>query len=180
MEDFMNQQTFFVNKAARINITQVQGDLDVQVWKEQSISVETDGTMGGMQQEGDTLTIIDCDSDLKLTVPEDAAIKAEHVAGDAEIEGIRRVELDNVAGDVTLRDISGDAELENVGEAIELTNLGGDLEVTNTPALRVRHGVGGDASLKNVAFVEIETVGGDLSLAGAETATVSTVGGDLD
>jgi len=38
-----------------------------------------------------------------------------------------------------------DAELENVGEAIELTNLGGDLQVTNSPALRVRHSVGGDA-----------------------------------
>ena len=176
----MNQQTFTVGIAPRVIITQVQGDLSVHVWKEQAISVETDGTVGGFEQEGNTLTIIDCDSDLELKVPEDAGIKATNVTGDAEIEGIRRVELENVAGDVTLKNISGDAELENVGEAIELTNLGGDLEAINSPALRVRHSVGGDATLKKVAFVEIETVGGDLSVEEAESVLVSTVGGDLD
>ncbi|TMB84221.1 MAG: DUF4097 domain-containing protein [Chloroflexi bacterium] len=176
----MNQQTFTVGIAPRVIITQVQGDLSVQVWKEQAISVETDDTVGGFEQEGNTLTIIDCDGDLKLKVPEDTGIKATNVMGNAEIEGIRRAELENVAGDVTLNNISGDAELENVGEAIELTNLGGDLEATNSPALRVRHSVGGDATLKKVAFVEIETVGGDLSVEEAESALVSTVGGDLD
>src|SRR5947209_17430568 len=176
----MNQQTFTVGRAPRVIITQVQGDLSVRVWKEQAISVETDDMVGGFEQEGNTLTIIDCDGELELTVPEDTSIKATNVKGDADIEGIRRVELENVAGDVTLKDISGDAELENVGEAIELTNLGGDLEVTNSPALRVRHSVGGDATLKKVALVEIETVGGDLSVEEAESAVVSTVGGDLD
>src|SRR6266704_639484 len=176
----MNQQTFTVGIAPRVIITQVQGDLSVQVWKEQAISVETDGTVGGFEQEANTLTIIDCDSDLKLKVPEDTGIKATNVMGDAEIEGIRRVELENVTGDVTLKNISGDAELENVGEAIELTNLGGDLEATNSPALRVRHSVGGDSTLKKIAFVEIETVGGDLSVEEAESALVGTVGGDCE
>ena len=83
----MNQQTFTVGIAPRVIITQVQGDLSVQVWKEQAISVETDDTVGGFEQEGNTLTIIDCDGDLKLKVPEDTGIKATNVTGDAEIEG---------------------------------------------------------------------------------------------
>src|SRR2546421_11770330 len=177
MEDFMNQQTFTVEKAARVVITQVQGDLRVRAWQERAVRVETDGTVGGFEQEGNALTILDCDSDLELTVPEDAAINAANVTGDAEVEGVRRVELENVAGDVKLKDIAGDAGLENIGEAIDLTNLGGNLAVTNAPVVRVRHSVGGDAELKDVAVVEIETVGSDLSVERAESVVVSNVGG---
>ncbi len=176
----MSQQTFSVGPTPRVVITQVQGDLHVRAWKEQSISVETDGSVDGLNQEGNTLTIVDCDSDLTLQVPEDAGIKANNVDGDVSIEGVRRVELENAAGDVELKNISGDAGLENIGEAVDITNLGGDLKVTNTPALQVRHSVGGDAWLKDIATVKIETIGGDLSIRGSETVLVNTVGGDLD
>ena len=175
----MAQQTFSVGKAPRVIITQVDGDLSVRTWKEQAVSIETDGTVASMQPEGDTLTIVDCDSDIELIVPEDAGIKSANITGDVLIEGVRRVELENVAGDATMKNISGDAGLENIGEAIDLTNLGGDLSVTNTPILRVRHSVGGDAVLKDVAVIEIETIGSDLSVARAETVMISTVGSDL-
>lgn len=177
----MAQQTFSVGKAPRVIITRIGGDLSVHTWKEQAISVEIedDGTVAGIQPEGDTLTIIDCDSDIKLVMPEDAGIKSSNVDGDVEIEGIRRVELESVAGDATIKNISGDVGLENISEAIDLTTLGGDLTVTNSPILRVRHSVGGDAVLRDVAVIEIETIGSDLAVARAESVMVSTVGGDL-
>src|SRR5260370_6884527 len=112
-------------------------------------------------------------------MPEDASVKSSNVNGDVAIEGIRRVELESIAGDATIKNISGDAGLENIGEAVDLTNLGGDLTVTNTPILRVRHSVGGDADLRNVAVIEIETIGSDLAVARAESVMVSTVGGAL-
>src|SRR5260370_39962045 len=112
-------------------------------------------------------------------MPEDASVKSSNVNGDVAIEGIRRVELESIAGDATIKNISGDAGLENIGEAVDLTNLGGDLPVTNTPILRVRHSVGGDADLRNVAVIEIETIGSDLAVARAESVLVCTVGGDL-
>jgi DUF4097 and DUF4098 domain-containing protein YvlB len=176
----MTQQTFPAGLRPRILVTQVRGDLSVVTWKQQAISVETDGRVVGINQEGDLLTIIDCDSDLTLQVPEDAALKATEVEGDVTIEGVRLAQLEEVGGDVSLKDISGDAGLENIGEAIEITTLGGDLSVVNSPVLRVRHIVGSDATLKQVGMVEIETVGGDLSIRAAETVLVSTVGGDLD
>src|SRR6266852_4793329 len=179
MEDSMTQQTFTVGIAPRVSLTQVQGDLTVRVWQEQSISIETDGSVAGLQQEGNTLAIIDCDDDILLVVPADAGIKATNVTGDVTIDGVRRVALENVAGDATIKNISGDAGLENIGEAVDLTNLGGDLSVTNTPILRVRHSVGGDASLKDVGVIEIEIVGSDLAVERAETVMISTVGGDL-
>src|SRR5436305_8239882 len=181
MEDSMAQQTFSVGKAPRVIITRIGGDLSVRTWKEQAISVKTEsaGTVAGIHPEGDTLTIIDCDSDIELIVPEDAGIKSSSINGDVEIEGIRRVELESIAGDAMIKNISGEAGQENSGEAVDLTNLGGDLVVTNTPILRVRHSVGGDAVLKDVAVIEIETIGSDLAVARAESVMVSTVGGDL-
>src|SRR6266567_1344247 len=181
MEDSMAQQTFSVGKAPRVIITRIGGDLSVRTWKEQAISVETEGhgTVAGIHPEGDTLTIIDCDRDIKLIMPEDAGIKSSNVKGDVAIEGIRRVELESIAGDATIKNVSGDAGLENISEAVDLTNLGGDLTVTNTPILRVRHSVGGDAVLRNIAVIEIETIGSDLTVARAESVMVSTVGGDL-
>ena len=177
----MAQQTFSVGKAPRVIITRISGDLSVRTWKEQAISVETEGhgTVAGIHPEGDTLTIIDCDRDIKLIMPEDAGIKSSNVKGDVAIEGIRRVELESIAGDATIKNVSGDAGLENISEAVDLTNLGGDLTVTNTPILRVRHSVGGDAVLRNIAVIEIETIGSDLAVARAESVMVSTVGGDL-
>ncbi len=175
----MAQQVFAAGEAPRIVITLVQGDLDVHVWDERSISVETDGTVAGLNQEGTTLTIGDCDDDLLLQVPPDTTIHVTRVEGDAEIEGVRRVELGSVDGDVALQDISGESSVEDDSAAIEITTMGGDLSVENTPMLRVRHSIGGDASLKEVATVEIETVGGDFVVKQASTVLVSTVGGDM-
>jgi hypothetical protein len=164
----MAQQTFTAGLRPRIVMTRVQGDLSVHTWKQQ-----------GIHQEGDLLTIDDCDSDLLLHVPEDAAIKASEVEGDVEIEGVRLVQLENVAGDVAMENIAGDAGLENVGAAIEIAEIGGDLTVENSPVLRVRHIIGGDAAIKQVGMVEMETVGGDCSVERSETVLVSTIGGDL-
>jgi len=177
----MAQQTFAVGAAPRVVITRVDGDLSVRTWREQAISVETksNGIVGGIHQEGNTLTIVDCDSDIEILVPEDTSFKSANINGDVLVDGVRRVELENISGDATIKNISGEAGLENIGEAVDLTNLGGDLSVSNTSILRVRHSVGGDAALKDVAVIEIETVGSDLAVVRAETVMISTVGGDL-
>ncbi len=175
----MAQQTFALDKEPRIVITRLRGDLTVRAWQQSLIQIESDGSVSDLRQEGNAVMISDCDSDLLLQVPTDTSISATHAAADVEIDGVRRVALENIAGDVTLRNISGDAVLEDVAPAIELTKLGRDLVVTSAPDLRVRHTVGHDATLKDVAVVEIETIGGDLAVASGETVTVATVGGDL-
>src|SRR6266487_2784945 len=132
MENAMAQQTFSVDREPRVVITQVQGNLIVRSWQERAIQVAIDGSVVGLQQEGNTLMITDCDSDIELRVPQDTSISALNTAGDVDIEGVSLVKLESVAGDVALRNISGDAKLENVGRAIELTNLGGDLDVNDS------------------------------------------------
>jgi hypothetical protein len=170
MEDNMAQQTFPVGPAPRVTITNAYGDLNVSVWDQQAIRVDT-GSRVALQQEGDLLMISNSYDDIKLEVPADTSISVTSLSGDVTIKGIRRVELKSARGNV---------ELENISEAVELADLSGDLDVSNTLALRVRGHNGADVALSGVALVEIETVGADLSLEDAETVIVGTVGGDFD
>jgi hypothetical protein len=171
MEDNMTRQTFTVGATPRVAITHAYGDLNVSVWDQQSISVDTDRDAVELRQEGDLLVINNCYGDIELEVPADTSISVTNLSGDATIAGIRRVEMRNVSGDV---------EVEDISEAVELGDLGSDLNVSNTPALRVHGSVGSDVSLSGVALVEIETVGSDLSLEDVETVIIGTVGSDLN
>src|SRR6266852_4828208 len=171
MEDNMTQQTFTVGAAPRVAITRVSGDLNVSVWDQQAINVDTGRDAVELRQEGDLLVINNCHGDIELEVPADTSISVTNLSGDATIAGIRRVEMKNISGDI---------EVEDISEAVELGDLSSDLNVSNTPALRVRGSVGSDVSLSGVALVEIETVGSDLSLEDAETVIIGTVGSDLN
>lgn len=176
----MAEQTYTVGVEPKIILARVGGDLSVRGWEQRTISFVSDGHVSELQQEGNTLVIIDCDDDIELHVPMDTDIQATNVNGDVSIEDVRRVELKDIGGDVSLEQIGADVDLENIGTVIELTNLGADLEVKNAPVLRSRDGIGADASISDVAQVEIESVGADLSLEHVETALIGDVGGDLD
>ncbi|HZU67864.1 MAG TPA: hypothetical protein VFA09_11365 [Ktedonobacteraceae bacterium] len=172
------QQTFPTGDEPRVIIAQANGDLSVRGWDGQSIKIETDGRVSDLHQEGDTLMVIDCDSDINLMVPFNTEIRVTSQDGDVSITQVRRVELEDINGDVVLEDIGVNAELAR--EAVALTNLAADVSVKNAPALRSRGGIGADAVLKDVAIIEIEAVGADLALTNAETVVIGTVGGDLD
>src|SRR5258708_8956300 len=98
--------------------------------------------------------------------------------GDVSITEVRRVKLEDINGDVELEDIGVNAQ--STAEAIALINLAADVSVKNAPALRSRGGIGSDASLKDVAVVQIGAVGADLALTNYETVVIGTVGADLD
>ncbi len=174
------QQTFPAGKEPKVIIAQVRGDLKVSAWDQPAISVKADGRVAELHQEGDALIIAECSGDLELQVPADAEINVTNLKGDVSIQGVLRVELEEIKGDVGLQNIGIGADREKIGEAVALTDLHADLDVTNASSLRTRREIRGDASLTNVALIEIEIVGGDLSLQHAEAVVIGTVGGDLD
>ncbi len=174
------QQTFPAGQEPRIIIAQVSGDLTVQGWDQPGITVEAGGRVADLHQEGDALMIIGSSDDLELKVPTGAEIKVTNLKGDVSIQNVRRVELEGISSDVKLQNIGIGADREKIGEAVALAELRGDLNVTNASSLRARRDIRGDASLTNVALIEIETIGGDLSLQQAETVVIGTVGGDLE
>src|SRR5713101_1746221 len=184
MEDDTMQQTFPVGNEPRVIIAQVRGDLKVSAWDQPSIAVDADGRVTELHQEGDALVIIECSGDLELQVPTSTEIRVTNLRGDVSIEDVRRVELEDIAGDVELQNIGIGTDVEKIGEAIALTGLHADVTVTNATSLRARGEIGGDASISDVALVEIETVGADLNLVKAETTrsevAIGNVGGDVE
>jgi SHOCT-like protein len=180
MEDDTMQQTFPAGNEPRVIIAQARGDLKVSAWDQSTIIVEADGRVTDLHQEGDALMIMGCSGDLGLRVPADTEIKVTNLKGDISIGGMRRVELEDIGGDVVLENIGIGVDIEKIGEAIALKDLRADVRVSNATSLRARGIIGADASLSHVALVEIETVGADLSLGKVETVVVGNVGGDLD
>src|SRR6266567_2050182 len=184
----MTQQTFSVGNKPRVVITQLEGNLTVQTWKEQSIRVEMNETAPELHQEGDTLIINGGKTDLTLLIPAitrlgpsiTTDISVTNLIGNATIEGAGQVELKEISGNVTLNKIAGDVELESIHAVAEVNKVGGDLRARNMPTLLAKKGIGGDAVLADIARVEADAIGGDLALTRVETAAVSTVGGDLD
>ena len=173
------QQTFPVGSEPKVIITQVRGDLNVSVWDQPTIAIDADGRVAQLYQEGDALIIREGSGDLELHVPADAEIHVTNMKGDVSIGGVRRVELVDIGGDVTLHDIGIGVDIEKIVEAVALKDLRGDLRVVNATALRSRGVIGADAFLSHVALVEMETVGNDLTLENVETAVVGNVGEDL-
>lgn len=173
------QQTFSAAKEPKIIIRDVSGDLKVQSWDQASISVESDDSVGEHHQEGDTLILGNCDSDVVLRVPLDAEIVATGVEGDVSISNVRRVELHRVEGDVTLEKIGLGVDIELIGEAIAIDRISGDLSVQNATSLRTKETIEGDVALNNVALIEMENIEGDFVLKHSETAVIGSVGGDM-
>jgi hypothetical protein len=174
------QQTFPVGSGPKVIITQVRGDLNVSVWDQSAIGVNADGRVSQLYQEGDTLIISESSGDLELHVPADTEMQVIKLKGDVSVDGVRRVELVDIGGDVILHDIGIGVDIEKIGEAVALKDLRGDLRVVNATALRSRGVIGADAFLSHVALVEMETVGNDLALEDIETAVVGNVGEDLN
>jgi hypothetical protein len=171
-----------------VQITHVDGSLNVQTWNERSISVETTGTLEGMHQDGDTIIIRDHTGDLTLWVPAirngfrwiTTDVGATHLSGNATIEGAGQVVLIDIGGNVTLKNIAGDTELEQVGAITEVTNVGGDLRAASMPTLLARKGIGGELTVTDVARLEVDAVGGSAELNKVGTVAINAVGGNLD
>lgn len=175
------QKTFHVGVEPRISLGNVAGDLQARGWDREEIRVDWDGREQDIHQEGDVLILANCRSDIELLVPRDTEIRVEQrLGGKVEIQGVRRVELKNIGGDVELEDIGENANLENSSEAILITDMGGDLNIKNASSVRVYKKVSGDASLESIALVEIEAVSGDLDVHEVGSISVGVVGGDLD
>jgi hypothetical protein len=173
------QQTFSVHEHTRILIEDVNGDLSVSPWDSASVTISTDGHVDELSQEGEALMVHGCEDSLILQAPYDTEIRARSIDGDVIIKQMRRVELRDVSGDVVLERIGQDVDIELIGEAVALANVAGDLVVRDTSSLRSREAIEGDASISNVALIEIERIEGDMSLQHPETAVIGTIGGDF-
>ncbi len=167
----MTRQTFDAGAEPRIVVTDVNGDIRIRVWDAGTVLVETDASPRELVCAEMILTIGGCDDDLDLRVPGGSTISVTRLDGDIAVEGVRRIELAQVRGDV---------DLEHIAEAVEATDLAGDLDVVHTPIVLVRGIVGGEVDLADVTRIEIEAVADDMSIQRATTVVAGSVDGNLD
>lgn len=183
----MVQQTFPVDtRRPSVVINNLDGNLNVQPWENKAISVDVQGEVEVLRQEGDVLMITHCHGDLTLWVPAivktifpiTTSVSASGVSRSATLVKAGNVSLRNVGGQVVLRDIYGNVDLDEVQESAEATNIGGNLQATHMPRF-VGQNVGGNAYLSVVGDAQMNAIGGNLDVARIESRLqCNNVGGN--
>src|SRR3954466_9446321 len=100
--NYMAKQTFPAGAAPRIVLNGCSGDLDIEVWDERAIEIETNGAVNRLGQTDEALVIEDADEDLRLRVPHDAEVLADQVGGDLTAGGFPALTPGDVGGDAEI------------------------------------------------------------------------------
>ena len=171
----MTQQSFSVGQSPRVVIRNLQGNLSVRPWQEQSIHVrvaEDAPIAAQIYQEGDAVFINGAERDIELTVP---YIKKGFL-GTATVS--TDISITDASGTIMMENV-GNVELMNIGRDVDLTKVEKSLRATNVATLRERKGVGGDAILTSVGRADIGAVGGSVNVQQCGVVMMGAVGGSL-
>ncbi|HMT19735.1 MAG TPA: hypothetical protein PKE20_00575 [Promineifilum sp.] len=151
-----------------IRVESCRGDLSVRGWSEAILQIKGDHEL----QETEKGFVLSSNSDLRLTVPEEAMLFLGRVEGD--------LSLKKVPGVIVIEEIHGDAALVGVGE-LEIAHIHGDLsarQINGSLAVEEAHG---DVMLNTVDAVTMRAVYGDLSARGVNgSCTIDLVSGDAN
>ncbi len=191
-------QTFTFDAAPTIVIHACNGDLKVtgQAMEERAVTVVTDDATRTVQG-GDQLVIERCDG-ARFTVPRDTTLVVQRVGGDARVERVAALQIENVGGDLDAHEIEGACAFNRVGGdvrvadivALALDDVGGDLRLKGAPEGIERENkdmefalgyIHGDAQLDGLqGRLRLTRVDGDATLRGAVDGFGPTyIGGDL-
>ncbi len=152
------EQTFTTGSAPTLRVEHVAGDLIVQAWPQAQVALKAEEENDLSVEQAEDVMIIGCASDLLLRVPIDTAITISAVQGDGRIVGVRGLlHIERVEGDLQLRD-GGNTRIDQIQGDLTVRQLSGELTVDN---------VEGDAAITDVTgHLLIAHVQDDLSLAG--------------
>ncbi len=151
------EQSFTTGSAPTLRVEHVEGDLVVQAWLQDQVALKAEENALSVEQADDVM-IIRCQSDLVLRVPAAAALTLSTIQGDGRIVGVRGLlHIEHVQGDLQLRD-GGNTRIDQVQGDLTVRQLSGELTIDN---------VEGDAAITNVTgHLLVAHVHDDLTLAG--------------
>ena len=124
-------------KIPQIEVSDCAGDLIIRPWMEMAIQAKGDFQV----EQVESSHFFSSAGDLRLFVPEEAAVKVQNVRGDLSIKSIR--------GDVSLGDVRGDAILVGLG-MVKVGEIHGDLAAKNLEGPLSIEWVHGDAVARNI------------------------------
>lgn len=165
----MQRQTVSCVPAPLIVLESVPGDLRVAGWERDEIAARTQGEQLSLLGE-DTRFHIQCDDDLILNIPAQADLHIESVAGDADLRGL--------SGACRIQQASGDVAGRSLA-SLQIQNLAGNLSLRNATGNISAQNIGGDAYLRaSQADISLTSLGGDLHVRGASGNISAALGGD--
>lgn len=155
--------------AQKIVISDVDGDLTIRGWDQQTIQVESDDEISRLRLQGDSLLVSDTDGSVALSVPYETIIVAKDINGNAMIENVRRVDLKDIENDATLQRIHGDVILADIGSVVSISEVRGTVQAK---------GIGSSAALNDIAGnVTLSDIGAEVTLSGINgSVTVKDIG----
>jgi hypothetical protein len=183
----MQQQTVPVSPGLSVLVQAVHGDLRVAGWDRNELMVKTDGSHLDLVSSTDPITI-SADEDVILYLPRTTRLQVESVAGDVSLQALSGpVTLGSVSGDLIMKDlgpvtlgrVSGDASLRNIG-ALTAENVSGDFTLRGGHGVCAVDSIGGDASIRDIdGMLAIEQVGSDLYVRNVHGAVTVNAGADV-
>jgi hypothetical protein len=172
----MSETRIETGKSAEL-IVRCRGDLQVGGWAEPAVLIKGDTYTTNIGPDEDkTLPVekalsIDGSGDLVLMVPAAATLLIDEVNGDLQVR--------NLEGDLKIVTVSGDAALRSLG-TITIDSVHGDLAVRHVNGPFSAREIMGDASLRNVEALQLSTVFGDCAIGYANgDVHVAELMGDL-
>ncbi|MCB1644717.1 MAG: DUF4097 family beta strand repeat protein [Pseudomonadales bacterium] len=192
-----------------VEISVVRGNLDIEGWGRDEISVEgrldeqtrefvfdTDGNGAVIAVRLPNNTNDWCcneGSDLRIRVPENSHISVTTVSTEVDVSNISGgIELGGVSGDVTLVDVHNRVNVTSVSGEIQLRNADGKIRLKSVSGEVVAEDVRGEGSFKSVSGevrirnydgeLVTESVSGDIDLVDVVYSELrgSTVSGDVE
>ncbi len=165
----MRQHVIQTIETPELIVRGVAGNLTIRDWDRSEISIRADEDELTLESDPERVEI-ESSGDCMVHVPVNATIRVGHADGDTQIAGIQgRITIGHVSGDLNLRDV-GPTAIENVAGNLASKQLSGELSVQN---------VGGDLAVEEVqgAFTA-SNVGGDLTLSEIDGNVQGRAGGD--
>jgi len=166
----MTTQSFPLGDAPRIVISNCRGGLEITVWDERTIEVESDGRIDNAGQSAEAFVIQGASDDLEVRLPYDAEVIVDNVRGDVEARGFRALTLTNVGGDLEIADIEGpysdalriDAQKQELREKLRVI---GQLEAKKVGPVRILADLS-SATPEKLWLTEFADTNGTLKLTG--------------
>lgn len=188
----IHDKKFEVGKGGLLNLKSAVGDINIQSWSNNEVSVKVYGNKKAADEmdfsfskSGESVRIkADKESGFlfksfnninlkyEIKVPKDFQIQVFTAGGDVKVTEVNgKFEISTSGGDIFLQDNLGNLQLKTSGGDIEVKNHKGNIESETS---------GGDIKIQAVGNIKCATSGGDIDLI-AENGSISasTSGGDI-
>ena len=164
----MKQETLALGKNTTLKIANVPSDLRITGWDRDEIRAKTSGKILELLDNEEQISLT-CDNDLIISLPKNTQIEIGNIGGDATLR--------ELSSPLKLAEVGGDLVMRHIAKA-EIGDIGGDLVLRHAETFHANK-IGSDASIRDVSGeISIANIGSDLHLREIQGNLNTKVGND--